>query len=75
MSMDSSSQSGTFPNTKPFCGQLDLDRDDYIVSHGGARTNIPGVSFTPAMSRIVPIGRRLPQLVQAAWQPLKWNGI
>ena len=34
---------GHIPNTKPFAGQLDLDPDGYIVSHGGARTNIPGV--------------------------------
>ena len=31
------------PNTKPFVGQLDLDEDGYIISHGGARTNIRGV--------------------------------
>ncbi len=34
---------GHIPNTKPFQGQIDLDPDGYIVSHGGARTNIPGV--------------------------------
>ncbi len=34
---------GHIPNTQPFIGQLDLDPDGYIVSHGGARTNIPGV--------------------------------
>ena len=34
---------GHVPNTKPFVGQLDLDPDGYIVSHGGARTNITGV--------------------------------
>lgn len=34
---------GHVPNTKPFVGQLDLDVDGYIVSHGGARTNITGV--------------------------------
>ena len=34
---------GHLPNTKVFQGQLDLDPDGYIVSHGGARTNIPGV--------------------------------
>jgi thioredoxin reductase (NADPH) len=34
---------GHIPNTKPFEGQLDLDEDGYIVSHGGARTNITGV--------------------------------
>jgi len=34
---------GHIPNTKPFVGQIDLDPEGYIVSHGGARTNIPGV--------------------------------
>ena len=34
---------GHIPNTKPFVGQLDLDADGYVVSHGGARTNIAGV--------------------------------
>ncbi|MBV9302849.1 MAG: thioredoxin-disulfide reductase [Acidobacteriaceae bacterium] len=34
---------GHIPNTTPFAGQLDLDQDGYVVSHGGARTNIQGV--------------------------------
>ncbi|MEO8661835.1 MAG: thioredoxin-disulfide reductase [Bryobacteraceae bacterium] len=34
---------GHIPNTKPFVGQIDLDPDGYIVSKGGARTNIGGV--------------------------------
>jgi thioredoxin reductase (NADPH) len=34
---------GHIPNTTPFAGQLDLDADGYIISHGGARTNIQGV--------------------------------
>lgn len=34
---------GHIPNTKPFAGQLELDPDGYIVSKGGARTNIEGV--------------------------------
>ncbi len=34
---------GHIPNTKPFVGQIDLDEDGYIVSKGGARTNIDGV--------------------------------
>ncbi len=34
---------GHIPNTQPFRGQIDLDHDGYIISHGGARTNIPGV--------------------------------
>jgi thioredoxin reductase (NADPH) len=34
---------GHIPNTKVFKGQLDLDSEGYIVSHGGARTNIEGV--------------------------------
>jgi thioredoxin reductase (NADPH) len=34
---------GHIPNTAPFVGQIDLDPDGYIISHGGARTNIKGV--------------------------------
>lgn len=34
---------GHIPNTKPFKGQIDLDHDGYIVTRGGARTNIHGV--------------------------------
>ena len=34
---------GHVPNTAPFIGQIDLDPDGYIVSHGGARTNVEGV--------------------------------
>ena len=34
---------GHIPNTTPFASQIDLDADGYIVSHGGARTNLKGV--------------------------------
>ena len=34
---------GHIPNTKVFGDQLDLDSQGYIVSHGGARTNVQGV--------------------------------
>ena len=34
---------GHIPNTAVFRGQLITDADGYIVSQGGARTNIPGV--------------------------------
>ncbi|MEJ5369964.1 MAG: thioredoxin-disulfide reductase [Bryobacteraceae bacterium] len=34
---------GHIPNTKPFVGQIELDPEGYIVSHGGARTSVPGV--------------------------------
>jgi thioredoxin reductase (NADPH) len=34
---------GHVPNTAPFIGQIDLDPDGYIVSHGGARTSCKGV--------------------------------
>jgi thioredoxin reductase (NADPH) len=34
---------GHIPNTKVFKGQIDLDPDGYILSAGGARTNIYGV--------------------------------
>jgi thioredoxin reductase (NADPH) len=37
---------GHIPNTRAFAGQLDLDTDGYIISHGGARTNIRGVFHT-----------------------------
>lgn len=34
---------GHVPNTKPFAGQIDLDAEGFIISHGGARTNVEGV--------------------------------
>jgi thioredoxin reductase (NADPH) len=34
---------GHVPNTKVFRGQIETDAEGYIVSHGGARTSIPGV--------------------------------
>jgi thioredoxin reductase (NADPH) len=34
---------GHIPNTAPFIGQVDLDEDGYVISKGGARTNIEGV--------------------------------
>jgi thioredoxin reductase (NADPH) len=34
---------GHIPNTKAFKGQIDLDSEGYVVSHGGARTNVAGV--------------------------------
>jgi thioredoxin reductase (NADPH) len=34
---------GHIPNTAPFIGQIELDHDGYIVSHGGARTSCKGV--------------------------------
>src|SRR5580658_5720015 len=34
---------GHIPNTQVFKGQLDLDPDGYLLSTGGARTNIKGV--------------------------------
>jgi thioredoxin reductase (NADPH) len=34
---------GHIPNTAVFRGQVELDADGYIVSHGGARTSVPGV--------------------------------
>ena len=36
---------GHDPNTAPFRGQVELDAEGYVVSHGGARTNIPGVFY------------------------------
>ena len=34
---------GHIPNTKVFRGQIETDAEGYIISKGGARTNIPGV--------------------------------
>ena len=34
---------GHIPNTAVFKGQIDTDADGYILSKGGARTNVPGV--------------------------------
>jgi thioredoxin reductase (NADPH) len=34
---------GHIPNTKIFKGQIETDADGYILSKGGARTNISGV--------------------------------
>jgi len=34
---------GHIPNTKVFRGQIETDADGYILSKGGAKTNIPGV--------------------------------
>jgi thioredoxin reductase (NADPH) len=34
---------GHIPNTAVFRGQIETDADGYILSRGGARTNIPGV--------------------------------
>jgi thioredoxin reductase (NADPH) len=34
---------GHVPNTKPFIGELQLDEEGYVVSHGGASTSVEGV--------------------------------
>jgi thioredoxin reductase (NADPH) len=34
---------GHIPNTRVFKGQIQTDPDGYVLSQGGARTNIPGV--------------------------------
>jgi thioredoxin reductase (NADPH) len=34
---------GHTPNTSLFQGQLELDRNGYIITHDGAKTNVPGV--------------------------------
>ena len=34
---------GHAPNTELFRGQLDMDDNGYLVTHGGARTNVEGV--------------------------------
>ena len=34
---------GHIPNTAVFKGQIETDAEGYILSKGGARTNIPGI--------------------------------
>jgi thioredoxin reductase (NADPH) len=34
---------GHIPNTAVFNGQIETDAEGYIISHGGARTSLPGV--------------------------------
>jgi thioredoxin reductase (NADPH) len=34
---------GHIPNTKVFKGQIETDPDGYVISKGGAKTNVPGV--------------------------------
>jgi thioredoxin reductase (NADPH) len=34
---------GHTPNTSLFQGQLELDRNGYVITHDGAKTNVPGV--------------------------------
>jgi thioredoxin reductase (NADPH) len=34
---------GHIPNTAVFKGQIELDAEGYIVSHGGAQTSVAGV--------------------------------
>ncbi len=34
---------GHTPNTPLFKGQLEMDENGYLVTHDGAKTNVPGV--------------------------------
>ena len=34
---------GHNPNTSLFAGQLEMDKNDYLVTHDGAKTSVPGV--------------------------------
>ena len=61
---------GHIPNTKLFMGQIETDADGYILSHGGARTNVKGVFHAgDVQDRIYrqAITARAP----AAWRPSK----
>ena len=56
---------GHIPNTAVFKGQIETDADGYILSKGGARTNIPGVFHAGDVQdrtyrqAITAVGRRL----------------
>ena len=64
---------GHIPNTKPFVGQIDLDADGYIVSHGGARTNITGV-FHAGDVQDRTYRQAITAAGRAAWRRSKWSG-
>ena len=34
---------GHTPNTALFQGQIELDRNGYVITHDGAKTSVPGV--------------------------------
>jgi thioredoxin reductase (NADPH) len=34
---------GHTPNTSLFRGQLEMDKNGYLITHDGAKTNVPGV--------------------------------
>ncbi len=63
---------GHIPNTAPFIGQIDLDADGYVVSHGGARTNINGVFHAGDVQDRV-YRQAITASGPAAWRLSKWN--
>ncbi len=64
---------GHIPNTKPFAGQIDLDKDGYILSKA-ARVPISPACSTQATCRIAPIAKPSPPPEWAAWPRLKRSG-
>ncbi len=61
---------GHIPNTKVFKGQIETDQDGYILSKGGARTNIAGV-FHAETCRTGSTARPSPRPARDAWRPWK----
>ena len=64
---------GHIPNTAVFKGQIETDADGYILSKGGARTNIPGVFHAGDVQDRVYRQAITALRARAAWRPSKWN--
>ena len=68
---------GHIPNAKMFHGQLDLDPDGYIVTHGNVfptHNGQPVPASSPAeTSRTAATARRSPQPAPGAWRRSRWR--
>ena len=64
---------GHVPNTPLFKGQLDMDDAGYLITHDGAKTNVPGV-FGAATSRTTCTARPSRLRARGAWPPSTPSG-